>query len=191
MSCELINDLMMKHFDGEINDIEEAQLKQHMKTCRKCNEEFNCMSEVFLSLETTSTVAPPEDFEARVMEKVNALENTRKEKSSKMLVLFYNLGTAISILLLMIFVADLKHVSIGSIMDQVTTYFGSFSSIANAVLGIFADLYHLIAGVLGVILAACVSVAKTYYYVFVVLLALLLAIQKLITLVAVQDRRES
>lgn len=191
MNCELSNDYLMKYFDGEINDIEEAQFKQHLKTCSKCSEEFNCMSEIFTSLGTTNTVEPPVDFEARVMEKVDMIENARKEKSARMLVLLYNAATVVSIILLLIFVADLKQVSVFSAFDKINEYFSSFTNIAAAVFGVLKDIFQLITGVVGVIFQVAVSIIKSYYYIFVVLLALLLAIQKLFTIVAAQDRRES
>lgn len=191
MNCELSNEYLMKYFDGEINDIEDAQFKQHLKNCRKCCDEFNCMNEIFTSLEKANTVEPPEDFEARVMEKVDMIENTRREKSARMLVLLYNAATVVSIILLMVFVADLKQISVFSAFNKISEYFGSFSNIAAAVFGVLKDIFQLITGVAGVLLQVAVSVVKSYYYVFVVLLALLLAVQKLFTIVAAQDRRES
>lgn len=191
MNCQTSNDYIMKHFDGEINDIEEAQFRQHLKTCTKCSEEFNCMSEIFGSLEASSTVEPPEGFEASVMEKVGKVELARKEKNTRMLVLLYNGATVVSIILLMIFVADLKQVSVFNAFEKIGQYFGSFTSAAAAVFGVVGDIFRLLAGVVGVIIDVAVSIVKSYYYIFMTLIGLLLAIQKLYAYVAAQDGRET
>lgn len=190
MNCQTSNDYIMKYFDGEINDIEEAQFRQHLKTCSKCSEEFKCMSEIFGSLEAANTVEPPEGFEASVMEKVDKVVLARREKNSRMLVLLYNAATVVSIILLMVFVADLKQVSVFNAFEKIGQYFGSFTSAAGAVLGVVGDIFQLLAGVVGVILDVSVSVVKSYYYIFVTLIGLLLAIQKLYAYVAAQDGGE-
>ena len=191
MNCQTSNDYIMKYFDGEINDIEEAQFRQHMKTCTKCSEEFSCMSEIFGSLEAANTVEPPEGFEASVMEKVEKVELARKDKNSRMLVLLYNAATVVSIILLMIFVADLKQVSVFNAFEKIGQYFGSFTSAAAAVFGVVGDIISLLTGVIGVILDVAVSIVKSYYYIFMTLIGLLLAIQKLYAYVAAQDGREA
>jgi anti-sigma factor RsiW len=191
MNCQTSNDYIMKYFDGEINDLEEAQFRQHLKTCPKCSEEFNCMSEIFGSLETAETIEPPEGFEASVMEKVNKVELARKERNSRMLVLLYNAATAVSILLLMIFVADLKQVSVFNAFEKIGQYFGSFTSAAAAVFGVVGDILRILTGVAGVILDVAVSIVKSYYYVFITLIGLLLAIQRLYAYVAAQDGRKT
>ena len=191
MNCEVSNDYLMEHFDGEMNDIAEAQFKQHLKNCRKCSEDFSCMSEVFNSLKTMDMVEPPADFEAKVMEKVDKIELTRKEKDARMLVILYNAATVVSMILLMVFVADLKLVSIFDAIERISGYLGSFSSVAAAVFGVLGDICRLISGVLGVLFQIAVSIVKSYYYVFITLLALLFAVQKLFTFVAAQDRRET
>lgn len=191
MNCQTSNDYIMKYFDGEINDIEEAQFRQHLKTCGKCSEEFKCMSEIFGTLEAADEVEPPEGFEASVMEKVEKVESARREKNSRMLVLLYNTATVVSIILLMIFVADLKQVSVFSAFEKIGQYFGSFTSAAAAVFGVVGDIIRLLAGVVGVVLDVAISIVKSYYYIFMTLIGLLLAIQKLYAYVAAQDGRKT
>ncbi|NJD04259.1 MAG: hypothetical protein FIA99_17070 [Ruminiclostridium sp.] len=191
MNCEVSKDYMMKYFDGERNDIEEVRFRQHLKNCGKCSEEFNCMAEIFSSLETAGTIQPPEGFEARVMEKVNAVESTRREQSSRMLVLLYNAATVVSIILLMVFVADIRQGGIAAAVGSIREYFGSFGGIMAAVFGVVGDMFVLLFGVVVVILRVFVSIVKTYYYIFVVLAVLLLVVQRLYVLVEAQDGRKS
>ncbi len=182
---------MMKHFDGEMNEADEVRFRQHLKTCAACREEFDCMAEIFNSLETEGTVEPPDGFEAAVMEKVNALEETRREKSSKLIVWLYNAATVVSIILLMVFVADVRQGGVLSAIDTLTEYFGSFTSIASAVFGVIGDMFGLLAGVGGILLQVFISIVKTYYYIFIALIVVLLAVQRLYTFVAAQDGRKA
>lgn len=191
MNCETAKDYMMKYFDGERNDIEEARFRQHLKNCVQCGEEFNCMAEIFSSLETAGTVEPPEDFEAKVMKKVNAVEKARREQSSRMLVLLYNAATVVSIILLMVFVADIRQGGMASAAESIREYFGSFSGILAAVFGVISDVFGLLGGVLAVIVQVFVSIVKTYYYIFIALALVLLAVQRLYAFVAAQDGRKS
>lgn len=191
MNCEISKDYMMKYFDGERNDIEEARFRQHLKNCGKCSEEFNCMAEIFSTLETAETVEPPEGFEAKVMEKVNTVENARREQSSRMLVLLYNAATLVSIVMLMVFVADIREGSLGNAFASIREYFGSFSGILAAVFGVIGDVFGLLAGVVLVILQVFISIVKTYYYIFAALALVLLAIQKLYVFVEARDGGDS
>ena len=191
MNCEMSKNYMMKYFDGDRNDIEEVRFRQHLINCSKCSEEFNCMAEIFVSLETADTVEPPEGFEASVMEKINAVESARRVQSSRMLVLLYNAATVVSIILLMAFVADNSQGGISSAVESIGEYFGSFTGILSAVFGVVRDMFGLLAGVVGLILQVFISIVKTYYYIFVVLVLLLLAVQRLYVLVAAEDGRKS
>jgi len=78
MSCDTYRDLMMKYFDGDINDVECAQLRQHTKICKSCREEFEQMKGILESLESDSLAEPPSDFQDQVMAKIDSFEKERK-----------------------------------------------------------------------------------------------------------------
>ena len=94
------------------------------------------MEAIFKTLDVKVEIEPPDDFEARVMEKVASIENQRKEKTTKRIVWLYNCATLLSIVLLFIFVADMKQVSLFSAFERLGEYFGSFSTVTAAVLGV-------------------------------------------------------
>lgn len=191
MNCETSNELIMRYFDGEINDIEEAQLMQHLKACKTCNEEFRCMKEAFTALEAVSEIEPPEDFEVKVMDKINALVYSQKQSYSHMLVLLYNAASIVSIALLLFFVADIKQVDILGIAGRMQEYFGSFSNAASAVLGVVKDLFGLVASICNSLFVICFTIVKAYYYVILTMLAVLVVIQRLLVVFAVQDGRKA
>jgi hypothetical protein len=190
MNCELSKEYIMKYFDGERNDIEDVQFKQHLKSCSSCNDEFNCMEEIFKAIETQTEVEPPANFEAMVMEKVGVIEKQRSETYSKRIVLLYNAATVISIILLLVFAADLKQVSVFNAFEKISDYFSSFSSATSAVFGVVSDIFRLIGGALFVVLDVAFSIFKSYYYVFLALVVMLFAIQKLLNYVGTQSREE-
>jgi predicted anti-sigma-YlaC factor YlaD len=183
---------IMKCFDGELNDVEEAQLKQHINSCSSCSEEFNSMKEIMTIIEKqTIEVEPPSNFEAMVMDKVDAIEKKRKENNSRMLVLLYNTATLLSIVLLLIFVADMKQVSIFAAFEKLQLYFTSFSTVTAAVFGVVGDIFRLIGNALMVVFEVAFSIVRSYYYVFIALIAILFAIQKLLDYVGTQAGRET
>lgn len=191
MNCEEANNYMMKYFDGDIDEIEDAQLRQHLKSCGRCMQEYDCMTEIFATLENPVIMEPPEDFEAKVMEKVNEIERKRMDRRTRMLVFLYNAAAIIAIGLLMVFVVGNRPGGIPSAIESIKGYFGSFNSVTSAVFGIVGDIFKLLGGVLMTLLQVFVSIVKTYYYVFVAMIVLLLAVQRLYSFVAVHDGRKS
>jgi len=191
MNCDLSNEYMMKYFDGEKNEIEEAKFKQHLKTCRKCCEEYKSMQEIFSALEVEEGVEPPDGFEASVMEKVDKIAAERSRRMSGMLVVLYNTATIVSIILLMVFVADLKQGGVMNAIESLKSYFGSFSNVVSAVFGVSADIFRLLTGALQLVFQVALSIIKSYYQVFIGLTLLLLAIQRLYNYVAASDGRKT
>jgi predicted anti-sigma-YlaC factor YlaD len=180
VNCETSKELMMKYFDGELDEAGEIQFREHLKACGDCNAEFNCMEAIFKTLDVKVEIEPPDDFEARVMEKVASIENQRKEKTTKRIVWLYNCATLLSIVLLFIFVADMKQVSLFSAFERLGEYFGSFSTVTAAVLGVVRDLAGLLVNAVAVVVEIAFSIVRSYYYVFIVLILTVLAVQRLI-----------
>ncbi|MGE5613248.1 MAG: zf-HC2 domain-containing protein [Bacillota bacterium] len=191
MNCEKSKDYMMKYFDGELSHIEEAQLRQHLKVCPDCGGEFRCMESILTVLEEKVEIEPPKDFEAKVMEQVASIEKERNERSARRIVWLYNASALLSIVLLLIYVADLKQVSILSAFDRIAEYFGSFSGAAGAVFGVVRDLFSLVGNALLVVADVALSIVKSYYYVFLALLAIVFAIQRLLHFVGTYGWRKS
>lgn len=191
MNCEISKEYIMKHFDGELSKDESIQFKEHLEKCNGCNAEFNCMQAIFTTLETKIEVEPPADFEAKVMDRVTIIENERKEKSARMIVWLYNGAMALAIVLLLIFVADLKQVSIFSAFEKLSEYFNSFSSATAAVVGVVKDLFGLLVNALLVVVEIGFSIVKSYYYVFCTLLLMIFGTQRLLHYVGTHGEGET
>lgn len=181
----------MKYFDGELDEAGEIQFREHLKACGDCNAEFNCMEAIFKTLDVKVEIEPPDDFEARVMDKVALIENQRREKSAKTIVWLYNCATLLSIILLFIFVTDMKYGSLISAFEKIGEYFGSFSTVTSAILGAVKDLAGLLANAFTVVADVAVSIVRSYYYVFIVLILMLLGIQKLIHYIGTHTGEEA
>lgn len=180
MNCEAAKEYIMKYFDGEQNGSDEPQFRQHLMTCVSCREEFNCMKAIFRTLETKEEIEPPENFEALVMDKVNVIAKERREKSEKRIVWLYNGATLLSIVLLLVFVADLKQVSVFSAFQKIGEYFNSFSSATAAVAGVVRDLFGLLGNALLAVIDVAFSIVRSFYPVFAALILMLFAIRRLL-----------
>lgn len=187
MNCELSEKYMMEHFDGELDDMEEVQLMRHIKSCSSCHDAFTNMKDIFAAIEAPAEIEPPNNFVAMVMEKVSVIENERKEKDSRRIVLVYNAATLLSIVLLLLYVADLKQVSVLNAFEQIGSYFNSFSSVTAAVFGVVEDILGLIGGALLVVFDVAFTIFRSYYYVFIALVVLLFAIRRLLNYVGTQS----
>lgn len=191
MNCDTSKEYIMKHFDGELSEAESVQFREHLEKCSECNAEFNCMKAIFTTLNIKEEIEPPADFEAKVMDKVAIIEKERREKNAKRIVWLYNGAMVLSIVLLLVFVADLKQVSVFSAFEKLGEYFSSFSSATEAVLGVVGDLFTLLGSALLAVIEVSFSIVKSYYYVFIVLLAMLFVIQKLLNYVGTHGGGET
>lgn len=180
MNCDTSKEYMMKYFDGETDIAEDIKFKEHLINCCSCSDEFRCMEAIFSTLDNKEEIEPPADFESRVMDKVAAIEQQRKEKSSKMIVWLYNGATLLSIILLLIFVADIKQVSALSAFNKLGEYFSSFSSTTEAITGAVKDIFNLLANAVMAVVDVAFSIVRSYYYVFITLLLMLFGTQRLL-----------
>lgn len=83
MNCQQWDETMMRYFDRLSNDIETAALKQHIKQCARCAEQFNQLNDILGSLEQAEEINLPKEFEKDVMSKINAYAFCRHEESRK------------------------------------------------------------------------------------------------------------
>lgn len=190
VNCKLSSDYTMRYFDGSLNDIENARLKQHLKICKKCDIEFKKMDEIVTFLETTGTMEPPQDFVADVMKKISSMEALSRKRADRWLILLYNFTTIVSVVLLMIFAIGLKEVSISELFEHAGKVFSSFSSTMLGFSSITTEAYNIITGLAGTFLNTAVIICKEYYHVFIILLAMLVAVQKTLTVLVKQDKGE-
>jgi len=182
---------MMRYFDGETDIAEEIQFKEHLNSCGSCGDEFRCMKAIFTTLDIKEEIEPPADFEARVMDKVAEIEQKRRERSSRRIVWLYNGATLLSIILLLIFVADIKQVSTFSAFEKLGAYFSSFSSATEAIIGVVKDILSLLANAALAVADVAFSIVRTYYYVFIVLILMLFGTQRLLHYVGTHGGREA
>lgn len=172
MKCNESQDLMMKFFDKNINDIEEAQLKQHIKNCNKCSEEFLSLKEIFSEIEQDSVIDPPEDFELQVMSRIEKETVMYTRPTGENNFVYNILLVAVSLIFVILFGGILweavKHpLSLYQDIQIVTEMAKEFLSAAVT----------MIKGIGIAIMGVTASLYKTYYYAYILLGILLLVIQ--------------
>lgn len=173
MNCMQCSELMMRHYDGTLNDIETAQMKQHLKICRQCGQDFEQLDELLNFLETDNTIIPPDDFTAQVMKRVEKYEALRKAKSAKWRMYLYN-GIAIACTFLLIIYA--------------AVYSGSFSRLGSILDALTGGTFRIVADVMRVLFETAALLVKYYSYIVVALLAMLLAVQRTFILLVERNK---
>lgn len=159
MNCQESYDYMMKYFDGDMNDIEQAQFRQHLKACKSCSENFESMSEIFGILKEESGVEPPLNFEAGVMQRLEAVEEARRRRTERILFAIYSLATAILGVLTFVFIIDLK--------DSALEYLASASAhsgVVNVIYFIVDKFYYLTDLAINAFKQLGIIASSVYYY---------------------------
>jgi predicted anti-sigma-YlaC factor YlaD len=147
MKCKDYSDLIQKAMDGEINDIENARLMQHIKTCKKCKEEYSIMNDIDSFLDEALQIEPPKDFDSLVMDKITHYENSRLKRRYGVQMLCYNF----TFIVLVALVSIVLYRSSGpgyELTLKISTYLGIVSDIIT---GAFLKLKSAMGGSLSVL----------------------------------------
>lgn len=172
MKCVDSKNYIMKFFDRELNDIEEAHLKQHLKTCKDCSEEFNSLKEIFDIVEQESEIEPPEDFEIQVMSRIAKETKMYKNNNENTSSVYSILLVSVSLIFVIIFsgvlwdtfkspinLIQISQMIIDNLKDFITLAICMFRGIAIALFSVAASTY------------------RTYYLEYIILGILLLLTQ--------------
>lgn len=179
MNCRQACGLMMKYFDGELNDIENAYLKQHVKVCKNCGEKYDELNEILNFLENGGDMEPPCDFEKNVIDKINFFESKRKRRTEGILAVFYALTGIILLMLSSMVIINLRDFSLLEAVQKTGESLNSFSSLLFALYNVFRLFYDMAAGIFEALAMVVFAVMRTYYYVFIPLLLMLLIMQRM------------
>jgi hypothetical protein len=177
MNCNDYNDSIMRYFDNSLNDIESAQLKQHLKVCKKCSCEFEDMSVIFSSLENGYQVEPPEDFELKVMEKIRTIQPGWKEVPDGTIKFIYGFTSFLLVLLLFMFALNMAG---ANIIESFTSRFTALNSIFDIMISIrdfVLAIFSFIGDLTFTFVRITLLIAKTYYYIIILVSVILFAIQ--------------
>lgn len=168
MNCEQYEEYIMKHLDGEINDIENNRLMKHIDECDACARKLEDLKGVMDSLEQTDIIEPPCDLEQVVMEKIKMLDSYNKKLNEKRLLLSYFIVTMMFTVLL-ILAAVLFRENIFTFMLGI----GIPETISYVVYGYLAGLGSFI-----IMVASCIAEFKDeitdFYYLLIGMLAITL-----------------
>ncbi len=176
MTCNNAQTIMMKYFDRNINDIEEAQLKQHMKTCNNCTQEFTSLKDIFdlVEADTCETIVPPADFEVQVMSRLKKEVPLYSKYNGDNSYVYNILAIALSFVFVILLGGLLLEVT-KSPLNFIVMIQDFFSAAIQYVSLIFDAFKGIIIATVGV----AVSAYQNYYYVYIVLAILLFVIQRI------------
>lgn len=179
MNCKICNDSMMSYFDDNLNDIETAQMKQHLKNCPDCCREFEAYSKVISLLKEDCEVELPHNFEANVMDKIYSFEVERKKITNRLLVFIYAVLTAIIAGVFFSSVALVKDLSAFELVNQAVQFFPSLSRVIATIENVLRITSGLISGLAEAYFQSSFIIIRSYYYAFIALLLMFLIIQKM------------
>jgi hypothetical protein len=190
MNCNESNEYMMRYFDGNQNDIENAQLKQHVKSCSTCNRDFESLKEIFCAIETKNSIEPPQDFEVNVMEKINALEMTRKKRADAILIFTYSFVTVILTALAVLFMARLNGINIFDLFSTTDKSISSFPDTLFTMANILNTTYHIFIKIADALFQVVNVLTGTYYFMIAILLCFCIMLPKAFTGLAKHGGRD-
>lgn len=173
MKCSESQNHMMKFFDKEINDIEEAQFRQHLKTCTKCSEEFFSMRDIFADLEQETAIEPPEDFELQVMNRIEKEVVLYKKPGDDSKFAYNILLVAMSLVFVSLFGGILWEA-----LKNPLILIQNIQMVSDLAKEFFSSAVTMLKGMSIAVVAVTASVYKTYYYAYILLGILLLVIQR-------------
>ena len=176
MTCNNAQTLMMKYFDKNINDIEEAQLKQHIKTCNNCTQEFTSLKDIFdlVEADTCEKILPPADFEVQVMSRI---------KKEVPLYSKYNGDNSYVYNILAIALSFVFFILLGGLLLEVTksplNFIVMIQDFFSTAIQYISLIFNAFKGIVIATVAVAVSAYQNYYYVYIVLAILLFVIQRI------------
>ncbi len=172
MKCNEAQDFMMKYFDKNLNDIGAAQLKQHLKSCKKCSDEFLSLEEVFLEIEQDSAIEPPEDFELQVMSRIEKEVKLYTPQVKENNFVYNILLAAVSFIFVSLF-GGILYEAINHPLELMRSVQIAVD-LAKEFLDVAATMTK---GIVIALVGFATSMYKTYYYAYILLAVLLLVVQ--------------
>ncbi len=73
MNCIKAENLIMDYIDNNLSSSEAEKLNEHLKNCENCREAFNIYEMMVDNFENLEFTSPPDDFEEKLMIKINAI----------------------------------------------------------------------------------------------------------------------
>jgi Fe2+ transport system protein B len=178
MNCNDYSSSIMRYYDGSLNDIESAQLKQHLKVCKNCSCEFEDMKLILNTLENDNKIEPPEDFEINVMDRIKTIQHEWKKVPDNTIKFIYGFTTFLLVLLLFMFTMN---IFMGEgVLEAITTRFSLFKffiSIISSMYDFAQTIISVIGDLVNAIVKMVVNIVKAYYYILILAAVMLFAIQ--------------
>lgn len=90
MQCREIKKIISLYLDDCLSWEETKAVKQHLKNCTRCRQEFSSFEKVIRTIKLLNEISIPEDFQRKLHQKLNAIK--RKRLKMKQYILFLPAG---------------------------------------------------------------------------------------------------
>lgn len=79
MRCQVVLEMLSPYLDGVLDPAEHEAVKEHLTRCPSCNSELVELKNCLDLLQELPEIAPPAEFRAGLMEKINNLPSSKEE----------------------------------------------------------------------------------------------------------------
>ncbi|ABO48590.1 putative transmembrane anti-sigma factor [Desulforamulus reducens MI-1] len=83
MNCQVVLELLSPYLDGVLDPVEHATVQKHLASCPACSRELAELKACIDLLQELPDIAPPADFRAGLMEKIDRLPSSTKSNDQR------------------------------------------------------------------------------------------------------------
>jgi len=80
MKCHEVMDYMQRYQDGDINDLEQAEMRKHMRECTSCAEMFERLNRLSDELVNLPKITPPFSIVDSILPQLEEIDRTARAK---------------------------------------------------------------------------------------------------------------
>lgn len=130
MKCNQYQELLMRHFDRDLNDSKQKLLYRHLNECPDCRNLFKDLHRILTPLETATPVEPAPGLEKMILEQIKTLPAVNLNGELGLIKMIFGWLAAALVLLYMAIHLTVQDAGLYGILLQGRQYSSFLSGIA-------------------------------------------------------------
>jgi len=103
MECKIIKDLLSEYLEGDLGDLQKAQVEEHLSVCKDCTAELESLKRLIKNLGSLKKVAAPPDLLDGIHRQLG-IQPKKKVSVNRIWVPLEAAGVLVSIILIVLFI---------------------------------------------------------------------------------------